>query len=255
MEAQTAAAFLAQSLSTFAIEALLLQISTALLSTIGALANAAESTVLDRLQKAFAMNRTRESTISSFYTRIQIMYKTTAGRKPKKKIYHRVQELDRKTASLLLRDLEKEVGFVHKWTYMAVIERYPTIFRVFGGQGSPPAVTLTEKAKKIVFLESEARAVMEPILVRNLRKLLMLSVDCRLPLKTIDLISDKLGLPDDFKDCVILKYPVFFRLDEMNGREFLHLENWDSSLAVTAREERLSSQELIFNTKRFRRRD
>ncbi|XP_042001306.1 protein WHAT'S THIS FACTOR 1 homolog, chloroplastic-like isoform X2 [Salvia splendens] len=230
-------------------------------------------TTMYRLQKPFAMNKTRESSISPCYIRIQIMHKTTAGRKPKKKIYHRVQELDRvmdlhkkpsvilqlksiiqsqKTASLLLRDLEKEVGFVHKWTYMAVIERYPTVFRVFGGQGSPPAVTLTEKAKKIAFLESEARAEMDPILVRNLRKLLMLSVDCKLPLKNIDLISDELGLPHDFKNCVILKYPEFFRLDEMHGREFLHLENWDSSLAVTAREERMSSQELILNTKRVR---
>lgn len=193
------------------------------------------------------------------------MRKTTAGRKPKKKIYHRVQELDRvmdlqkkpslilhlksiiqsqKTASLLLRDLEKEVGFVQKWTYMSVIDKYPTIFRVFGGtaDGSPPAVTLTEKAKNIAALESEARAQMEPILVRNLRKLLMLSVDCRLPLETIDSISNELGLPNDFKNSVILRYPDFFRLDEMKGREFLHLENWDSSLAVTAREESLASQ-------------
>lgn len=203
------------------------------------------------------------------------MHKTTLGRKPKKKIYHRVHELDRamdlhkkpslilqlksiiqsqKTASLQLRDLEKEVGFVQKWNHMAVIDKYPTIFRVVGGQAdrSPPAVALTEKAKKIAALEPEARAAMEPILVRNLRKLLMMSVDCRLPLGTIDSIANELGLPDDFKNSLIFKYPEHFRLSEFNGREYLNLENWDSSLAVTAREERLASQGGAMITKRVR---
>ncbi|EYU33769.1 hypothetical protein MIMGU_mgv1a019812mg [Erythranthe guttata] len=189
------------------------------------------------------------------------MHKTTVG-KPKQKVYHRVHELDRvmelqkkpllilnlksiiqsqKTESILLRDLEKEVGFVQKWNYMAVIEKYHPIFRVVGGEGSrsPPAVTLSEKAKKIASLESEALVQMEPVLVRNLKKLLMLSVDCRLPLETIQSIATELGLPSDFKNSLILKYPQFFRLDEFNGRVYLHLENWDSSLAVTAREEML----------------
>lgn len=204
------------------------------------------------------------------------MHKTTVGRKPKKKVYHRVHELDRvmelqkkpllilqlksviqsqKTASLLLRDLEKEVGFVQKWNYMAVIEKYPSIFRVAGGQGdkSPPAVTLTEKAKMVAALESEARVQMEPILVRNLRKLLMLSVDCRLPLETIELIASELGLPGDFKNSIILKYPQYFRLNEVNGRGYLHLENWDSSLAVTAREERLASQGRVISSGQAKR--
>lgn len=72
---------------------------------------------------------------------IQIMHKTSGGRRPKKKIYHRVHELDnamdlqkkpnvilnlksiiqsQKNQSLLLRDLEKEVGFIEKWNFIAV---------------------------------------------------------------------------------------------------------------------------------------
>lgn len=191
---------------------------------------------------------------------VQIMHKVSGGRRPKKKIYHRVHELDRvmdlqkkpslilklksiiqsqRSSSLLLRDLEKEVGFVQKWNYMAVIEKYPTIFHVSGGNRTPPLVSLTQKAEKVNAEEAEAKQQMESILVANLRKLLMLSVDCRLPLESIVFIESELGLPIDFKKSLIPKYPEYFSVKDVHGRAYLELENWDSSLAVTAREERL----------------
>lgn len=140
--------------------------------------------------------------------------KSGGGWRPKKKIYRR-DELDRaidlqkkpslilqlksiiqsqKHQSLFLRDLEKQVGFVQKWNFMSIIEKYPTIFHVGGGSDrSPPFVTLTEKAKRISNKEPEARALMEPILVKNLRKLLMMSVGCRIPLEKIECIDSELG--------------------------------------------------------------
>ncbi|CAL1409429.1 unnamed protein product [Linum trigynum] len=186
---------------------------------------------------------------------------SSGGRRPKKKIYHRDHNLDKvmdlqKKPSLilhlksiieshrhrrvLLRDLEKEVGFVQKWNFMALIEKYPTIFYVGGGSDrTPPFVTLTEKAAKIASEEPEARSLMEPILVRNLRKLLMMSADCRVPLEKVELIENELGLPLDFRESLVPKYPQFFSIKDVNGKACLHLEHWDSSLAVTAREERL----------------
>lgn len=222
---------------------------------------------LSQLRKPYGMTEMGVSDSLSGFRRTQIMQKTTVGRKPKKKIYHREQDLDRamdlqkkpslilelksiiqsqKTGTLLLRDLEKEVGFVQKWNHMAVIEKYPTIFRVIGGQveRSPPAVTLTEKAKKVAALECEAMVRMEPVLVKKLRKLLMLSVDCRLPLEKIGLIATELGLPKDFKNSIVMKYPQYFVVNEFNGREYLHLERWDSSLAITVREEKLASSQI-----------
>lgn len=125
---------------------------------------------------------------------------------------------------------------------MAVIEKYPTIFHVGGGNRTPPYVTLTEKADKIAREEAEARKLMEPILVKNLRKLLMMSVDCRLPLEKIEFIGSELGLPIGFDKSLLPKYPEYFSVKDFNGKAYLHLENWDSSLAVTAREERLARE-------------
>ncbi|XP_010531975.1 PREDICTED: protein ROOT PRIMORDIUM DEFECTIVE 1 [Tarenaya hassleriana] len=209
-------------------------------------------------------------------TLVQVRQKSSGGRRPKKKIYHRVHDLDKamdlkkkpnlilelksiiqtqKHGALLLRDLEKHVGFVQKWNFMAVIEKYPLIFYVGGGNREPPFVTLTEKAKMIADEEAKARELMEPILVKNLRKLLMMSVDCRVPLEKIEFMQSELGLPQDFKNTLIPKYPEFFSVKDFNGRAHLGLENWDSSIAVTAREEKLSREgvfDSVGNRKRIR---
>ncbi|XP_073220102.1 protein WHAT'S THIS FACTOR 1 homolog, chloroplastic [Cicer arietinum] len=210
----------------------------------------------------FITSKTPRVTIISI-----IRQKSSGGRRPKKKTYPRVPALDRvmelrkkpslilelksliqsqpKNLPLFLRDLEKNVGFVRKWDFMALIEKHPTIFRV---TGAPPFISLTDKAQRVAHEEAQARVLMEPLLVTNLRKLLMLCVDCRLPLETVEFVGPELGLPSDFKECLIENYPQFFSVRRFNGRDCVYLEDWDSTLAVTARETRLV-QEGVVNMK------
>lgn len=99
-------------------------------------------------------------------------------------------------------------------------------------------MSLTAKAEKVAAEEGRARLMMEPLLVNNLRKLLMLCVDCRVPLETLEFVGPELGLPCGFKEDLIPKYPQFFMVKHVKGRDWLELQDWDSSLALTAREAR-----------------
>ena len=100
-------------------------------------------------------------------------YSRSTGRRPKKKVYHREPGLDKamdlrkapllllrlrslivssKTRSIMLRDLEKEVGFVQKWNFLSLVEKHPTVFKVTGGlNGGPVSVRLTDKADKVYY--------------------------------------------------------------------------------------------------------
>ncbi|GLJ13926.1 hypothetical protein SUGI_0222530 [Cryptomeria japonica] len=190
------------------------------------------------------------------FSLIQKMW-VSSNKRPKKRVYHRVHELDhaidlqkrprlvlqlkdillkQRGESILLRDLEKEVGLIAKWNFMACIQNYPKIFKVSGGNRKPPLLEFTDDAKFILRDESMVKELMEPILVKNLRKLLMMSSERRIPLFKIEQIKHEMGLPEDFAEIIVPKYPQFFKLEEIFGVAHLVLEEWDPLLAVTARE-------------------
>ncbi|KAJ9129182.1 hypothetical protein P3X46_034029 [Hevea brasiliensis] len=59
-------------------------------------------------------------------------------------------------------------------------------------------------------IQSKSANVSSSETLRSLRKLLMMSVDCREPLEKIEFIENALGLPQDFKKSLIPNYPDFF---------------------------------------------
>ena len=131
---------------------------------------------------------------------------------------------------------------MQKWDFMSLIQKQPSIFKVAGGTGGAPiSVQLTSAAKTISAGEAHARESMEPILVKSLKKLLMMSLDCQVPMSKIELIQPELGLPENFKKILIPKHPSSFSIREINGVEYLCLESWDSSSATTVREETIKN--------------
>ncbi|KQK13844.1 hypothetical protein BRADI_1g12853v3 [Brachypodium distachyon] len=160
------------------------------------------------------------------------------GRRPEKKLYHRAwprqdhgppKEACPPHSSPHAHPGSKD-RFATEMELCITYQRHPNVFHVSGGRASrkPIAVTLTEKAKSISSEELQAQKLMEPILARNLRKLLMMSMDSQIPVEKIQLVQSELGLPNNFKNNFVP------RLDH------LCLEFWDSSLAVTAREGKLN---------------
>lgn len=107
-------------------------------------------------------------------------------------------------------------------------------------------------------LEEERRIVdsLELDRVNKVRKLLMMSVNKRIPLNKIYHTRALFGIPEDFRERV-LKYPNYFRVavDESDGRRVLELANWDPLLAVSEIERQFIVNEdkvkksFIFNVK------
>lgn len=66
----------------------------------------------------------------------------------------------------------------------------------------------------------------------------MMSSNKRIPLSKLYHNRLLFGLPEDFRDRVVPKYPYYFKVvvDEDDGKRVLELVNWDHSLAVSALE-------------------
>lgn len=91
--------------------------------------------------------------------------------------------------------------------------------------------------------EREIEAKSELHRVDVVRKLLMMSVNKRIPLSKIYNNRLLFGISEDFRD-KIANYPNYFRVVvEDDGKRILELVNWDDSLAVSALEKEFMADE------------
>jgi len=73
---------------------------------------------------------------------------------------------------------------------------------------------LLKKLKLDYLGEMRQKEEMEELLVEKLQKLLMMSIDRRIPPKKIGHIRRELGLPDEFRMNLVKKYPQYMQLVE-----------------------------------------
>ncbi|CAN6483715.1 unnamed protein product [Victoria cruziana] len=110
------------------------------------------------------------------------------------------------------------------------LRKYPHIFNIFTHPVKRNVCCrLTRKIIELIEEEGNVIREMELVNVRRLKKLLMISTSGSLHIHAIRLITRELGLPDDFRDSIILKYPDDFR---MVDSEIFALVSRDESLAV-----------------------
>eukprot|EP01018_Ginkgo_biloba_P015633 Gb_36766 [translate_table: standard] len=168
-------------------------------------------------------NRTRDLTLEKLMDRC---YK-------KLKIILRVQEV-----VVNRRHEDLSVQLLAKWRYKVGLRRpagmflkkYPHIFEVYTHPvKQAPWCRLTKKALNLIEEEKKAIKENESCAIETLKKLLMMSTNGMLKLHSIRLVTREFGLPDDFKNLILLKHPEHFRLIE---KENVQLVLRDSSLAV-----------------------
>ncbi|XP_042510120.1 protein WHAT'S THIS FACTOR 9, mitochondrial [Macadamia integrifolia] len=132
-----------------------------------------------------------------------------------------------------------QLGLPHDLKVSTFIRRYPTLFReypVVVGEGcsSVPWFCLTDEALKLYQEELYILQQNEKNLIERLQKLLMLTRDRMLPLQTIDQLKWDMGLPNDYHDSLVSRYPQLFSLVRLvDDRIGLKLLQWDYRLAVS----------------------
>uniref|UniRef100_A0A5K1GUF0 PORR domain-containing protein n=2 Tax=Nymphaea colorata TaxID=210225 RepID=A0A5K1GUF0_9MAGN len=148
------------------------------------------------------------------------------------KIVLRLQKLilDRKSPYVSVQIISKWRRKVSLNIGMGIfLRKYPHIFEIFTHPVKRNACCrLTRKMIELIEEENNVIREMEFVNTQCLKKLLMISTNGSLHIHAIRLITRELGLPDDFKDSIILKYPNDFR---MVDNEILELVSRDESLA------------------------
>ncbi|XP_057446262.1 protein ROOT PRIMORDIUM DEFECTIVE 1 [Lotus japonicus] len=138
-----------------------------------------------------------------------------------------------------LETLARRIGFT-RHEAGAFILKFPHVFEIFEHPVQRILFCrLTRKAVLQIDRERHALAGYLPRAVTSLRKLVMMANGHRLRLEHVRIARAVLGLPDDFEQSVVLRYPEFFRLvdaDETRNK-YIELVEFDPRLATCAIEE------------------
>ncbi|KAK6115492.1 hypothetical protein DH2020_007761 [Rehmannia glutinosa] len=132
--------------------------------------------------------------------------------------------------------LHQQLGFPRGRKVLKSILGHPLIFQTYRHTDNKMWFGFTDFMDNLFREERNIENGSEQQRVDVVRKLLMMSVNKRIPLSKIYHNRLLFGIPEDFRDRVS-KYPDYFKVVvEDDGKRVLELVNWDSSLAVSALE-------------------
>lgn len=134
--------------------------------------------------------------------------------------------------------LRPQLGLVKPHKVAHFVRRSPHLFEVCRDSRGVMWAGLSPQAEALV--EEEARLLEEhfPTAAQYVTRMLMMSVDRRLPVDKIAHFRRDMGLPHDFRTRWVHMFPEHFRLVRLEDGEYLELVSWNPSWAVTELEKK-----------------
>ncbi|CAD6209860.1 unnamed protein product [Miscanthus lutarioriparius] len=134
--------------------------------------------------------------------------------------------------------LRPQLGLVKPHKVAHFVRRSPHLFEVCRDTRGVMWAGLSPQAEALV--EEEARLLEEhsPTAAQYVTRMLMMSVDRRLPVDKIAHFRRDMGLPHDFRTRWVHMFPEHFRLARLEDGEYLELVSWNPSWAVTELEKK-----------------
>jgi hypothetical protein len=131
---------------------------------------------------------------------------------------------------------KRELGLDKKRKLIVLLRKFPGVFEIVEEGCFSLKFKMTSEAERLYLEELRVRNEMEDVVVTKLRKLLMMTLEKRILLEKIAHLATDLGLPREFRDTIIHRYPEFFKVVETERGPALELTHWDPQLAVSAAE-------------------
>ncbi|KAK4274524.1 hypothetical protein QN277_017730 [Acacia crassicarpa] len=140
-----------------------------------------------------------------------------------------------------LAQYRKQINLPKPYRISDFIRKSPKLFELYKDHNGVLWCGMTEKAEDLIkeeekIIEQQADKAAEYVV-----RMLMMSVDKRLPLDKIAHFRRDIGLPLDFRINWVHKYPQHFRVvKSVDETEFLELVSWNPSWAITELEKKIT---------------
>lgn len=124
------------------------------------------------------------------------------------------------------------------------VRKSPKLFDLYKDKRGVVWCGFTKQAENLV--EDEGRLIEENSekAVEHVTRLLMMSVEKRLPLEKIAIFRRDFGMQIDFREKWIHMFPEHFRVVRIDGSEYLELNSWNPAWSITELEKKTKPENL-----------
>ncbi|RLN17453.1 protein ROOT PRIMORDIUM DEFECTIVE 1 [Panicum miliaceum] len=137
--------------------------------------------------------------------------------------------------------LRPQLGLVKPHKVAHFVRRSPHLFEVCRDSRGVMWAGLSPQAEALVEEESRLLEEHSPTAAQYVTRMLMMSVDRRLPIDKIAHFRRDMGLPHDFRTRWVHMFPEQFRVVRLEDGEYLQLVSWNPNWTVTELEKKAAA--------------